>query len=272
MKEIYVSLSAAIAQEKRLAMVANNLANVNTVGFKKDTAVFEVVPPAPRFDRVEQSHSAELGLPGAVQMASRQKIANTWNYARLAQTVVDFEGGDLRATNNPMDLAIVDTDPAKGISFFEVETPQGPRLTRMGNLRINEQQELLTGDGFRVLGVDGSPLRGTGAGLSVGANGDVTSQGAAVGSIKLVFVEKPESLEKVGKGLFADRRGMAGASEAAPGTQAQLRPGFLEMSNVNAVAELTRLIETQRAYGSYEKSIQSIAEISSRAISQAMNV
>lgn len=263
MKEMYVSLSAAVAHERNLAVIANNLANVNSAGFKREMTVFEVAPPQTNMALLAKSASSELSLP-----APAQAMEGVDNYMRIAQTAVDFSHGELRPGTNPFDMALQETDPKKGVAFFVVETPQGDCYTRAGNFLTNSKQELVTADGLRVRGKDGNAINITSSPIEITAAGDISSKGRPLGSLKVAYFDKPENLEKVGNGLFSDQGGAARNATATDGVS--VRQGCLETSNVNAVAELVRMIETQQAYTGYQKSIQSIDDTAQKAISQVM--
>ena len=264
MKEMYVSLSGAVAQERHLAVLANNLANVNSVGFKREVAVFEVRPPDTRPDIMAQSADAELNLPPVRQMA-----ADSRNYVQMTKTVVDFASGDLRPTGNSLDMALQERDPKKGVAFFAVETPEGERYTRMGNFTTNINQELVTPDGHLVKSREGSALKIPDQHIEVSPKGGIVSKGQEVGSLKVVVFDNPDQLEKIGNGLFSN--GTAGSRELTDSDDITVRGGFVETSNVNIVTELVKMIEAQRAYTTYEKSIQAIDEISSSVINSVLN-
>jgi len=266
MKEMYVSLSAAVAQERHLAVIANNLANVNSAAFKKEVAVFEVRPPQVRYDLMERSVSRELELP-----APRQMRAGDRNYAALAATAVDFSAGDVRPTSNPFDLALEERDAKGGRAFFVVDTPQGARYTRAGNFVTNKDQELTTPDGYMVQSREGTSVKVPDRLIEVSPRGEVVSRGKPLGALKVVVFDQPGQLEKLGNGLFSDREGAVVPKELTDADAVRVRQGYLEMSNVNVVAELVKMIEAQRAFASYEKAIQSIDDVASRVISGALS-
>ena len=264
MKAIYVAMSAAVAQEKRTAVLANNLANAASVGFKRDMAVFEVRPPEVRVKALEASVSPDLGLAPV-----RQRLEGTRNYVRLAETVIDFSPGVLRNTGRGLDVAIEEQDVGAGRAFFAVATPQGERYTRMGNFTLNSKGELVTQNGLRVLSRGGGAIRLGSQRPAVGPDGEMSDTREVAGALKIVYFENPADLEKVGHGLFAARSG-ARPGELGAG-RVVARQGFLEMSNVNVVDQLVKLIETQRAYSAVEKSIQTIDEASTQAIRAVKN-
>ena len=264
MKEIYVSLSAAMAREQHLAMLANNLANVNTVGFKKETAVFEVRPPEVNFDAMTRSANPDLNLDAPVQYLNGSN-----NYMRIAGTPVDYSAGTLKPTSRSLDMAL-DDGQGTAKSFFVVQTPQGDRLTRMGNFELNADRELVSAEGYPVKSVDGNPITLDSENIEVSRMGEIASQKTKIGQLQVMVVADPGKLEKVGNGLFSDRQGTVDSKPLAAGDGVSIRSGCQEMSNVNVVDELTRLIETQRVYSTYEKSIQSMDDMTGRVITQAL--
>lgn len=266
MKEIYVSMSGAVASEKYLAIVANNLANVNSVGFKKDTAVFEVRPPEVDFEAMVKSADPDLGLP-----VPRQQVEGNRNFVRVAGSYTDFSVGPLRATNGPLDVAIEEPEAAGTAAFFAVETAEGTRYTRMGNFQRNSANELVTPSGFRVLGANGGPIRLGSMSVDISKTGAIASDGEDVGSFDVVVFDNPQFLEKTGYGLFSDPDGRAGGRAALEADGVSVRQGYLEMANVNVVEELVKMIEIQRMYTTFQKSLQTMDDASSKAIASVLN-
>ncbi|MBN1866246.1 flagellar basal-body rod protein FlgF [Candidatus Sumerlaeota bacterium] len=269
MKEMYVSLSAAVGQEKHLAVVANNLANVNSVGFKKDTAVFQVRPPNVDWERMERSADPELDLP-----SPRQRLTGDRNYVTLMQTSTDFSEGSLRSTSDPFNVAIEQSGGTQGAAFFAVETPQGERYTRAGAFQVSREGELVTPDGYRVLSSSGGAIQvgdATPQSLSIGADGKVASEGTQAGALRLVWVSEPNRLEKIGNGLFSAGGGRVVTRDVQDTDPVQVRQGFLEYSNVNIVEELVRMIELQRSYEASQKVIQTMSDASSKVATLVLN-
>lgn len=264
MKELYTALAGAVAREKQLAIVTNNLANANSVGFKKDSTLFEVRPPEADLKTMARSADPGLNLP-----TPRQWIPGNQESVRIGGTTTDFSTGSLRETGATVDFALESRKAGQGAAFFAVQTPQGTRYTRAGNFALNEKKEVLTRQGDRVLAKGGQPLTMDGANVRVNGNGEVMANGGTAGALGLVYIERPERLQKVGNDLFA--LGQAQPRAVTPADGVVVRQGYLEMANVNIVDELVRMIDLQRSYEAFQKTIQTMDDESSRTISTVLN-
>jgi flagellar basal-body rod protein FlgF len=240
---IYMATSGAEVQRLRLQVLSNNLANINTTGFKEDQAMFRLVDPDLQQNVLTNPPS------GAVNTLVNAVIPMT--------THTDFTKGPLQQTGNPFDLAI------DGDGFFSIQTDQGIRYTRNGAFSINPDGLLATADGDPVMGeggeitIDGSEVRFDGSGA-------VIVDGAEVDKLRIVSISEMTALHKIGKTLFQLDETQGNEEQISYGGVQQ---GFLEGSNVNAVKAMTELIEVQRGYESYQKMIQTIGEIDARVIS-----
>lgn len=238
---IYVALSGTLAQERRLETLTNNLANVNTPGFKKDKAVFTIdTPPVDRQMR-----------PGAGIL--KDKI-----FVETSRIFTDFSTASQSRTGNTLDLAL------SGDGFFEVMTPNGPRYTRNGSFRVGESKELVTSEGFKVMG-DTGPIRIDGGEVRVEKDGSVSVGDNSVGKLKIVDFSKPYALKKEAENLYLSQ------AQAAP-TSAEVRQGYLEEANVSIIREMTAMIDTMRGYQSYVKVIQSMDEATGKVINEVGRV
>lgn len=239
---IYMATSGAEVQRLRLQVLSNNLANINTTGFKEDQAMFRLVE-----QELQMSAPDDIAASGV----------NTLMTSVIPMTThTDFSKGPLQQTGNPLDLAI------EGDGFFSIQTEQGVRYTRNGAFAINPDGALATADGDPVMGeggeitIDGSEVRIDGAGT-------VMVDGAPVDKLRIVTISDVNALQKIGKTLFQLDEAQASEEQQAFGGVQQ---GFLEGSNVNAVKAMTELIEVQRGYESYQKMIQTMGEIDTRVI------
>jgi len=217
----YVALSRQTGLARQMDVVANNLANMSTTGYQREGVTFA---------EIVRALKAEGG-----------SVALTHAHARH---VIQDQGG-LKQTGGQLDLAI------EGPGYFAVETPDGPRLTRAGAFGQNADGEVVTPAGHRLLDAGGAPLflPGNAGTIAIGGDGTVTADGAPIAQIGLQLVDSPEALERAGDTLFR----AVGATR--PAEDAQILQGFLESSNVNPVTELTRMIETQRAYEANQRLI-----------------
>lgn len=239
---IYMATSGAEVQRLRLQILSNNLANINTTGFKEDQATFRLIDPSST-----ESASPSDPVDGVSALVS----------AVIPMTThTDFSKGPLQQTGNPLDLAI------DGDGFFSVQTEQGVRYTRNGAFSINAGGVLATADGDPVMG-EGGEITIDGSDVRFDGSGTVIVDGAAIDKLRIVKIAEPLALQKIGKTLFQ--------LDESKGSEEQLdyggiQQGYLEGSNVNAVKAMTELIEVQRGYESYQKMIQTIGELDARVI------
>jgi flagellar basal-body rod protein FlgF len=229
---VYTSASGMVAHQTRMDILANNLANVDTPGFKADLVTIDqsAIPANLMSTPLAPLSTVEVGRPG-----------------------LNLAPGDLKTTGNPLDLAIV------GPGLFVVETPQGERYTRAGNFVRNAEGFLATPEGLRVLGADG-PVQVPESGFRVDSNGRL-SEG---GSLRFVGGESLDGLMKVGGTLFAV---VDGAQPPADLPEATVVQGQLEGSNVSVVMSMVEMLATMRTYEAYQKTIQALDQ----TVGQAAN-
>jgi len=252
---IYSLVSRGKAIEKQMDAVANNLANVDTVGYREDQPAFQQI--LARTIGVAQESGEET-------FVANEHIAPYTGMGTSFVTVgdmgKDFSKGRPVPTGNDLDFALT-TDQG----FFSVQTPQGERFTRAGTFRVNQNHQLVTVDGHPVNGKEG-PLVLQGEKIQVSEDGSILVDGKPSGGLRVVAFPFPERLQKLGGGLFAP-------ADAAnnPRTMEDVRmaQGFVESSNVNPVREMTKMIEANRAYTQMQKAITIADEMNQRAISLA---
>jgi flagellar basal-body rod protein FlgF len=249
---LLVGLSRQVALERQLGVVANNIANVNTTGFKSDTAIFEeYLKSAARDDDFEGSDSR---LSFVVDRA----------------TVHDFGQGPVERTGNPLDLAL------DGSAFFVVQVNGEDRYTRNGAFQVNNQGQLVTNDGLPVMGANGPVTFQRGdQDIAIARDGTITVRegnntniDSVRGKLRLVSFERPQTLSKLGANLFAAPNGAV----ANPATNFGVRQGFIEKSNVNGVSEMAKMIEVMRAYTGIANLIQQMNDIRKQSIERLADV
>lgn len=221
-----VSLSRQIALRRQMDVVANNIANLNTTGFKAEAMLFE-----------------EYEMPVARDRSfafADQPLRFTDDWA----TVHDMAAGTFVQTGNELDVAL------SGEGFLTVETDVGERYTRAGSLQINAEGTLVDLNGNAVLG-DGGPLTFTAeeTGIVIGADGSVSTSAGLKGRLRLVEFDDPQALERIGDNLF-------GGGNAREAEATRVVQGSIEKSNVSAIGEMARMIEVQRAYQSLTSLMQ----------------
>ncbi len=236
---IYKAGSAAILQQMRLDVYANNLANVNTAGFKADQPVF-------RMEDAVQPENAE------------KSPAILSPYALPMAYVTNFESGALQRTGRQLDVSIA------GKGFFEVQSPEGLRYTRSGRFAINADGVLSTPDGWPVMG-QGGEIAIEGNRIVIGEEGELTVDGEVVGVLKVVDFENPHLLTKTGNTLFKANNPDAGLGDT---NEARLSQGTLEMSNVNAVRTMTDMIETLRVFETYQKVMRAADDATAKTVNE----
>lgn len=262
-KGVYTALSGAMAQSLKLDTIANNIANANTPAFKRDQQVFneyltanEKPPTVIQVPRVPASIESFYDVQGGDK-----------SFVDAKGTFTDFSQGSLKRTGNPLDVAI------NGKGFFEVATPQGVRLTRSGNFTLDGNGRLVTKEGHPVLTNTGDsaadPSTRTiqisgGAPVSITDAGEILEGAEVRGKLSIVNVEKPDSLQKVGNSLYGFKANMNPEVTATPG--ATVQSGFLEMSNINVVQEMTDMIQTHRVFESTQKAISAYDSMADKLV------
>lgn len=239
---IYTGASGMLAEAMRTDVISNNLANVNTAGFKKDVAVmkdFGSMLTTRINDGVDAPVIGSVGLGATVD-----------EVATIHST------GAMRNTGNDFDMAI------EGKGYFTVQTPQGVRYTRNGSFAKNIQGELITQDGYRVLGQNG-PIRIKGSKMVVSDDGRVLVDNNPVGKLRMIEFADLKQLTKEGASLYAAPPGQT----VAPATGG-VRQGSLEMSNVNVIGEMVNLISNYRAYEVNSKVVQSHDHLLDKAVNE----
>jgi len=226
---IYANAKAMDALMVQQDVHANNLANVNTTGFKKDTVRFR------EFKEILRGQEVVVPEP---------------------ETSFDRDTGPLVPTGNPLDLAV------QGAGSFAVETPDGVRYTRNGCFQWDADGKLVDGGGRTVVGTGGVITRKTEASgpLTVQSDGTLTMGDTTLGRIKVVEFSKDSAFEKVGESLIRQTQG-----EAKTG-KSQVIQGYLESSTVNSVREMADMTHTLRLFESNQKALRLQDEALSRAI------
>ncbi|HEY3490000.1 MAG TPA: flagellar hook-basal body protein [Candidatus Deferrimicrobiaceae bacterium] len=240
---MYIAYTGARAAEKRLEQVANNLANISSVGYKQDKSIDSGVVPAASLAGIDPS-AASGAMPGGQLL-----------YSTPAMQYVDMNAGPLRTTGKPTDLAI------EGEGFFTVRTKDGDRLTRAGNFRIDAAGDLATVDGGKVLGAGGPIHIGDGV-PAVTSDGQVAVDGNVVGTLLVQKVPDPTVLKKEGHSLFLVPPGTA-LSPAGAG--ARIEQGSVEEANVSAITGMTEMVEASRMFDAYMKMMSTISDLNSKA-------
>jgi flagellar basal-body rod protein FlgG len=245
---IYPILSGALAVERRMQLSANNLANVNTAGFKQEEQAFRAV-----FARRTMALVSRPVSPAGASLVEMRPAGKTERvFAAPHGIKTAFEPGRLRLTGNPLDVAI------QGEGFFEIKTPQGVRYTRNGTFSLDHRRRLVTNLGYPVMGLAGE-LRIPPGTVQISGQGAIQVDGQTVGTIKVVEFPEDAMPTKQGEGLFVGEKAKAIKNP-------QIQVGHLEESNVNAIGEMINTIEGMRMYESAQKLIQAFDRMAEVAI------
>lgn len=232
-KGIYTSALGLVPLEKKLEVVANNLANVDTTAFKRDEFANQLI-------------SASTLLRDGTASPTQQDVNQ--------QTYTDFSQGPLEQTNNPLDTAI------DGQGFFVVQTPNGIALTRDGSFTLSSDGTLETRNGEIVMGMNG-PIRidnvreAQSANLVIDRNGVVKDGNQLYGQLRIVMPSSYSQISKEGGNLYSLNQG-AQLQDVNP-SSVTVRQGYLEGSNVNAINEMVAMIQLQQDFQAGQKAIQS---------------
>ncbi len=218
---IYITLSRQLALFRDMDVTANNIANMNTSGYTANQVLFN-------------SYMVKDGKRGGMDFAHDISV---WR---------DTSSGTMRTTGNTLDIAI------GGEGYFMVDSPAGRRYTRAGNFEINAEGNRVTPEGYAVLDTNGQRITFTteDKDLGVGELGNITVDGEERATIGIVTFENPQALERKGERMFASEE------EGIPATDPRVMQGVLENSNVQAVREMTHMIEVSRGVGSTAKFIE----------------
>jgi len=246
---LWVSKTGLDAQDKNIANIANNLANVNTTGFKKGRVVFEDL----LYQNLRQAGAQ------ATQNTAIPVGINLGTGVRLTATQKIFSQGSIQNTQNPLDVAI------QGRGFLEVLMPDGSQsYTRDGSLQIDSQGQVVTTDGYVVQPPISIPPQTLS--VTIGTDGTVSALVAGnttptqIGVIQLSDFINPAGLQPLGQNLFAETVASGAVQSDVPGNNGlgTLLQGSLEASNVNVVEELVNMIQAQRSYEITAKGIQTV--------------
>ncbi|MBI1861450.1 MAG: flagellar basal-body rod protein FlgF [Deltaproteobacteria bacterium] len=266
-KGIFTALSGGIAKGHELELVANNLANANTPGFRRDVGTFnEYMTELRRQDSVEglqREITAETLLDG--------RPAGDKSFVEMDGTYTSFKQGTVYRTGRSLDVAI------EGKGFLEVLTPSGIRYTRQGNLSLGADGTLVTANGYPVLSgrrqkagegafgdqeAQGRVITLKEGDVRIAEDGSIYQNNAPIGSLSVVEFKEDQWLEKVGNAYFRNVH-PDNANDTTENTR--VHQSFLEGSNVNAVSEMTKLIEITRAYESHMQAIKTYQDMDKKS-------
>ncbi|KAA5606759.1 flagellar basal-body rod protein FlgF [Roseospira marina] len=233
----YIALSRQTALWRQMDVVANNIANMNTPGFKGESLMF-----------------SEYRTPSrGTDSAFADMLSYTYDFGSHRDVAL----GPMEQTGNPLDLAI------NGPGYFEVETDFGRFYTRNGRFMLDADGMVVTGQGHPVLSTNGTPffVAPNERDIVIARDGTVSTENGAIGQLNIVSFEDEQALLRVQAGLYD-----AGEQDPQAAEGLAIEQGMLEGSNVEPTREITRLIDTQRAYEAVQKLIEDESDRQQRAI------
>jgi flagellar basal-body rod protein FlgF len=268
-KGLWPAISGSIAQSERLDVIANNIANSDTNGFKKDQVAFRSVMSS------AVTAAMKEGIPTKpyTEKDFHKLDGSDTAYVALDGTFTDFSQGRAKVTGSPLDVAL------EGRGFLEVLSPQGVRYTRQGSLRMNQEGGLVTMEGFPVLSPGGQEAEGgqpvareellarairlnpAGA-VTITTDGKIFQGNQQIAELSVREFVDPKLLSKEGSALFKNE---TPANISAESTT-MVRQGMLETSNVNAIAEMTELLKASRLFEANEKIVRTYGDLEARAV------
>lgn len=243
----YIGASGMNAQQNRLDAISNNLANVDTAGYKRDITVSKNFPELLlRRTKADGVYETYFGSAEVAPVIGRVGLGVETN-----ENFTDFEQGSFKETSTSVDFALA------GEGFFAVSTPYGERYTRNGNFFLGKEGVLTTKDGFPVMGDDG-PIHLDNDKFTAREDGTLYDEnGNEMTRIKIVRFDNERYLKKMGASLWSANDISGPAHVAEGGERPRALQGYVETSNVNVVNQMVQMIEVNRAYEANQKTIQS---------------
>jgi flagellar basal-body rod protein FlgF len=273
-KGLWPAISGSVAQSERLDTIANNLANSDTNGFKKDQVAFRSIMSS----AVTAAMKEEIPRKPYMDKDFHRLDGADKAYVAVDGAFTDFAQGRAKVTGSPLDVAL------EGNGFLEVLSPQGVRYTRQGSLRINQEGSLVTTDGFPVLNSGGQEAAGgapvpreellaraiqlnpaQGGKVTITTDGRIFQGQQEAAQLSVVEFIDPRLLQKEGNSLFRNENT---ANLSGVPSNTSVKQGMLETSNVNAVAEMAELLKATRMFEANEKIVRTYGDLESRAVNE----
>jgi flagellar basal-body rod protein FlgF len=248
---LYTAYLGMRSRQQRLDVIANNIANASTSGFKADRLLYRSVSAAELEGNSTAGPNANTPpAPGPTPLTSANSLRTaTARDARdvgvVATQVTDFSSGSIRETSRSLDVSL------EGDGFFVVQTARGERYTRQGSFTLDNGGQLVTSGGDLVVG-DGGPITLSPGAVSIGEDGTITAGGQTAGRLKIVrFADANQALAKEGSCYFV----ATGRQAATEATSARVVQGTLEMSNVSSLTEMVAMMQNTRQFESLQKAV-----------------
>jgi flagellar basal-body rod protein FlgF len=272
LRGFYTAASGMMAQQRRIEMLTNNIANANTPGYKSDQAALRAFPELllSRLDKATVPTKTPRSFPLQPTIGS----INTGVY--MQELIPNFRQGDIKETGQPTDIALingtlpVDAETGKeGTLFFVVQNENGDiRYTRNGNFTLNPQGFLTTNDGWYVLDENGQRIELPSTDFTVNADGTIVANNTRIARINIAFAANPNTLVKEGNGLFRSENGVLPSALGNPNITYTLKQGFLERANVDLNRAMTEMLSAYRAFEANQKIVQAYDRSMDKAVNE----
>ncbi len=272
LRGFYTAASGMMAQQRRIEMWTNNIANANTPGYKSDQAALRAFPELllSRLDKATVPTKTPRSFPLQPTIGS----INTGVY--MQELIPNFRQGDIKETGQPTDIALingtlpVDAETGKeGTLFFVVQNENGDiRYTRNGNFTLNPQGFLTTNDGWYVLDENGRRIELPSTNFAVNADGTIVANNTRIARINIAFAANPNTLVKEGNGLFRSENGVLPSALGNPNITYTLKQGFLERANVDFNRAMTEMLSAYRAFEANQKIVQAYDRSMDKAVNE----
>jgi len=257
---IYVALSGAKAETNHIDVIANNLANISTIGFRSDDLLFS---------SLLSKDAAKMGVKGSLPAEAEilpgldhSSLSKMNNFVQIVGGKTDFSQGRLLKTDDPLNVAI------QGEGFFVVQDKEGEKYyTRDGSFHLNEEMELTHSSGDRVMDENDAPIRiDLSKEFEIKSDGRIVQDGKEMAKIALVKFTEPSQLQKKGHSQFINTKP---ETPPEPDTKSIVMDGMLERSNVNPIAEMTKLIAVSRRFEIIQQLIKQHYKLDEQSIQRA---
>jgi flagellar basal-body rod protein FlgF len=234
---LLIGLSRQTAMTRQMAVIANNLANMNTTAYKSQSMLFD-----------------EYLMPVARENSPDSKLSFVQDYGQMR----NLSDGEMQMTGNPLDVAIA------GDGYFKIQTAQGPQYTRNGHFQLDDTGQLVTSNGDPVLDAGGAPITFTAeeGQITIARDGTITTDKGQRGKLALVSFANPQDIKNNGDNQFTTTQA------EQPVESPRLVQGSLEGSNVKPIIEMTNMIEVTRSYARVQRLIEAADDMRRQAISR----
>jgi flagellar basal-body rod protein FlgG len=246
-RSLYIAATGMITQRSKMDVITNNVANADTTGYKSDRMISR---------SFEDMLLERIGDPSVVSLRPEVGPLNTGTH--IDEIMTDFSGGSLEETGETTDLAI------QGDGFFCIQTPQGVAYTRSGNFYVNAEGDVVTQEGYYVLGKNGGRIHTGTASFTVSEDGTFWVDGNMAGSLRIVQFNDTAALRKTGDNLYVSYNNEQPTQVEAP----VVRQGFLESSNVDIATEMVDMLTVSRAYESNQRVIKMVDGTLDKAVNE----